>query len=130
MFDFLTHLLDTTGFPPRWYCGDWTVGHGLLHIFSDLSVWLAYVAIPCVLGFFVLRRKDIPFRTGIPAVRGVHPGLRHDPPDGGNHLLVARLPLSGGPQAGNRHCLLEHGPGTRAGDSESPGDAQSRRTRA
>ena len=62
MFDFLTHLLDTTGFPPRWYCGDWTVGHGLLHIFSDLSVWLAYVAIPCVLGFFALRRKDIPFR--------------------------------------------------------------------
>ena len=26
-------------------------------------MWSAYLAIPCVLGFFVLRRKDIPFRS-------------------------------------------------------------------
>jgi PAS domain S-box-containing protein len=63
MFDFLTHLFDTAGFPPRWQCGNWTAGHGWLHILSDLGVWSAYVAIPCVLGYFVLRRKDIPFRT-------------------------------------------------------------------
>src|SRR3954467_1542799 len=63
MYDFLTHLFDTSGFPPRWYCGDWTPGHGWLHIVSDLSVWSAYVAIPCVLGYFVVRRKDIPFRS-------------------------------------------------------------------
>ena len=63
MYDFLTHLFDTSGFPPRWYCGDWTPGHGWLHIVSDLGVWSAYVAIPCVLGYFVLRRKDIPFRS-------------------------------------------------------------------
>src|SRR5205085_2154458 len=62
MFDFLSHLFDTTGFPPRWYCGAWTSGHGWLHILSDLGVWSAYVAIPCVLGYFVLRRRDIPFR--------------------------------------------------------------------
>jgi PAS domain S-box-containing protein len=62
MFDFLTHLFDTSGFQPRWYCGDWSAGHGWLHILSDVSVWSAYVAIPCVLGYFVLRRKDIPFR--------------------------------------------------------------------
>jgi signal transduction histidine kinase/ActR/RegA family two-component response regulator len=63
MLDFLTHLFDTSGFPPRWRCGVWTEGHGWLHILSDLGVWSAYVAIPCVLGYFVLRRKDIPFRT-------------------------------------------------------------------
>jgi PAS domain S-box-containing protein len=63
MFDFLTHLLDTSDFPTRWHCGNWTVGHAWLHILSDLGVWSAYVAIPCVLGYFVLRRKDIPFRT-------------------------------------------------------------------
>ncbi len=62
MFDFLTHLFDTSDFPPRWQCGNWTTGHGWLHILSDLGVWLAYIAIPCVLGFFVLRRRDIPFR--------------------------------------------------------------------
>jgi PAS domain S-box-containing protein len=63
MFDFLRHLFDTADFPARWHCGNWTTGHGLLHILSDLGIWSAYLAIPCVLGYFVLRRKDIPFRT-------------------------------------------------------------------
>jgi PAS domain S-box-containing protein len=63
MLGFLSRLLDTSGFPPRWHCGVWTPAHGWLHILSDLGVWSAYVAIPCVLGYFALRRKDIPFRT-------------------------------------------------------------------
>ena len=63
MFDFLTHLFDTTGFPSRWKCGDWTPAHGWLHIASDLSVWSAYFAIPCILAYFVLRRRDVPFPT-------------------------------------------------------------------
>src|SRR6516162_5058900 len=62
MFDFLSKLLDTSDFPARWHCGSWTAGHGWLHILSDLGVWSAYVAIPCVLGHFVLRKKDMPFR--------------------------------------------------------------------
>ena len=61
MLDFVTHLLDTTDFTARWDCGNWSVPHGLLHILSDLGVWSAYVAIPIVLGFFVLRRRDLPF---------------------------------------------------------------------
>ena len=61
--DFFAHLLDTSDFPTRWHCGNWTAGHGWLHILSDLGVWSAYLAIPCVLGYFVLRRRDIPFRT-------------------------------------------------------------------
>ena len=63
MYDFLTHLFDSSGFPARWQCGNWTPGHGWLHILSDLGVWSAYLAIPCVLGFLVLRRQDIPFRS-------------------------------------------------------------------
>lgn len=63
MRDFLTHLLDTTGFPPRWECGNWTPAHGWLHIASDLAVWSAYFAIPCILAYFVLRRRDVPFPT-------------------------------------------------------------------
>ncbi len=62
MFDFLSKLFDTSGFPPRWRCGAWTPAHGWLNILSDLGVWLAYLAIPCVLGYFILRRKDFPFR--------------------------------------------------------------------
>ncbi len=63
MLSLLTRLVDTSGFPPRWSCGDWTPLHGWLHILSDLAVWSAYVAIPCVLGYFLLRRRDIPFRA-------------------------------------------------------------------
>ncbi len=62
MPDFFRRLFDTSDFPPRWQCGNWTAGHGWLHVLSDLGVWSAYVAIPCVLGYFVLRRKDVPFR--------------------------------------------------------------------
>jgi PAS domain S-box-containing protein len=63
MSEFLSKLFDTSEFPARWTCGNWTTAHGWLHILSDLGVWSAYVAIPCVLGYFILRRKDIPFRT-------------------------------------------------------------------
>lgn len=62
MLDFLYRLFDTSDFPARWKCGHWTPGHGWLHILSDLGVWSAYLAIPIVLGFFLQRRKDLPFR--------------------------------------------------------------------
>jgi signal transduction histidine kinase/ActR/RegA family two-component response regulator len=63
MFDFLSQLFDTTGFPARWQCGTWSDGHGWLHILSDLGVWSAYFAIPCILVYFVVNRRDIPFPT-------------------------------------------------------------------
>jgi signal transduction histidine kinase/CheY-like chemotaxis protein len=61
MGDILTGLLDTSGFPARWQCGVWSDELGWLHIASDLAIWGAYTAIPCVLAFFILRRQDIPF---------------------------------------------------------------------
>ncbi len=60
--DFFTSLFDTLDFPRRWDCGLWSPAHGWLHILSDLGVWSAYLAIPGVLGFFLLRKKDVPFR--------------------------------------------------------------------
>lgn len=63
MIDFLTHLFDTSDFPARWHCGNWTNAHGWLHVLSDLGVWSAYLAIPCVLGYFVASKRDVPFRT-------------------------------------------------------------------
>jgi signal transduction histidine kinase/CheY-like chemotaxis protein len=63
MLDFLSQLFDTSDFPARWHCGNWTAGHGWLHILSDLAVWSAYFAIPCLLVYFVLRRRDVPFPT-------------------------------------------------------------------
>ena len=61
MIDILTRLFDTSGFPARWHCGEWSDELGWLHILSDLAIWGAYTAIPCVLAFFILRRKDVPF---------------------------------------------------------------------
>ena len=60
--EILFRLFDPSGFTAHWRCGDWTTELGWLHIFADLGVWSAYVAIPCVLAYFVIRRKDVPFR--------------------------------------------------------------------
>lgn len=60
--NFVTQIFDTSDFPARWNCGVWTATHGWLHILSDLTVWLAYVAIPLALAYFTLRRRDLPFR--------------------------------------------------------------------
>lgn len=59
--DPLRLLLDTSGFPPRWRCGSWTPAHGWVHIVADLLIFAAYAAIPAVIAFFALRRKDLPF---------------------------------------------------------------------
>lgn len=61
IIDFFSKLLDTSDFPPRWYCGSWTDGHGWLHIISDLAVWAAYTSIPIALVVFARRRKDLQF---------------------------------------------------------------------
>lgn len=56
-------LLDTTGFPARWNCGTWPPALGWLHIGSDVAIWGAYMAIPLILAYFVIRR-----RTPLPLV--------------------------------------------------------------
>jgi signal transduction histidine kinase/ActR/RegA family two-component response regulator len=61
MLEFLSNLFNTEGYPPRWHCGIWTSGEGWLHILSDIAVFGAYMAIPCVLVFFVIRKRDVPF---------------------------------------------------------------------
>jgi len=59
---FLGGIFNTDGFPPRWECGTgWTPGLGWLHIGSDFAIFGAYFAIPLVLAFFALRRRDVPF---------------------------------------------------------------------
>jgi len=60
--DFWRNLFNTDDFPARWYCGQWTDGHGWLHVLSDLAIWSAYFAIPCVLGYLMVQRKEFPFR--------------------------------------------------------------------
>ncbi len=59
----LKNLFDAADFPARWNCGRWTAPHGWVHIISDVLVFGAYVAIPCVLWYFIRKRKDVPFTT-------------------------------------------------------------------
>ncbi len=56
-------LFDTSGFPPRWTCGQWTDLHGWIHIVCDLLIFGAYFAIPVLLVWFLRKRRDVPFPT-------------------------------------------------------------------
>ena len=62
MVDFFRKLFDTSDFPARWHCGQWTDFHGWLYIGSNLIIWAAYFGIPLTLLYLVQRRRDLPFR--------------------------------------------------------------------
>lgn len=61
MTEFFRKLFDTSDFPARWHCGNWSSGTGWLHIASDIATFGAYVAIPVILLWFVRQRKDLVF---------------------------------------------------------------------
>lgn len=58
---FFSKLFDTTDWPPRWHCGNWTEFHGWFYIISDLLIWSAYFAIPLTILKYVSRRVDTTF---------------------------------------------------------------------
>lgn len=60
VIEFFQRLADTQDWPPRWFCGRWTDFHGWLYIISDLTIWLAYMAIPLILIRFLLVKKGVP----------------------------------------------------------------------
>jgi PAS domain S-box-containing protein len=61
IFYFFKNLLDSSDWPPRWHCGNWTEMHGWLYIVSDLLVWSAYFAIPTVILRYITRKHDPQF---------------------------------------------------------------------
>ncbi|WP_159476532.1 ATP-binding protein [Dyadobacter sp. 3J3] len=58
---FFSGLFDTSDWPARWYCGNWSDFHGWLYIISDILIWAAYFLIPIFLFRLVILRKDFPF---------------------------------------------------------------------
>ena len=62
VLEFFQKLFQTNDWPPRWYCGNWTDFHGWLYIFSDLTVWAAYMAIPLILIRFIIVKQGVPLR--------------------------------------------------------------------
>ncbi len=61
MGDDFSKFFDTSDFPARWYCGNWSDFLGWLHILSDIATFGAYFAIPAVLAYFAHKRNDFPF---------------------------------------------------------------------
>ena len=61
MGEFLSKLFDTSDFPARWQCGNWTAGHGWMHILADVTIFGAYVAIPALILYFMYKKPDIVF---------------------------------------------------------------------
>ena len=54
-------LLDPSGFPKRWQCGQWSDFLGWVHIVSDLAIFGAYLSIPLAILIFLWRRRDFKF---------------------------------------------------------------------
>ncbi len=63
MNEYFSKFFDTSDFPARWYCGNWSEFLGWLHIVSDVATFAAYFAIPAVLIYFVRKRDDFPFHN-------------------------------------------------------------------
>ena len=57
----ISKLFDTSDFPARWHCGNWSAAHGWTHIVADISTAAAYFAIPALLVYFISKRRDFPF---------------------------------------------------------------------
>ncbi len=63
VIEFIKGIFDTTLWPRRWACGEWSDFHGWLYIISDFSIGLAYTGIPIIIGAYILKRyRDIQFR--------------------------------------------------------------------
>jgi len=57
----MSGFFDTSGFPARWHCGDWSSWVGWLTIGSDLAIFTAYTAIPLTIIWYMRKRGDVPF---------------------------------------------------------------------
>lgn len=61
MPSFFLEIFDTSDFPARWHCGNWSEAHGWLHVLSDLAIGAAYMSIPLAVLLMVLRDDKILF---------------------------------------------------------------------
>ena len=57
MKEFFSNIFDTSKWPPRWYCGEWTDFHGWLYIISDLLIWASYMTMPLTILYFIKKKK-------------------------------------------------------------------------
>jgi PAS domain S-box-containing protein len=58
---YLKMLFSSSPYMPHGYCFLWNPGLIGLHLISDLLIALSYLSIPFTLGYFVRKRRDLPF---------------------------------------------------------------------
>src|SRR6187551_2436165 len=58
---FFERLFDSSDWPARWHCGQWTEFHGWLYLISDLLIWSAYFSIPLVIIKYITKKNDTQF---------------------------------------------------------------------
>lgn len=63
MGDSLARLFAMSEVPSRWDPGSWSSSLGWLHLLAELGVWSACFALPCVLGYLLLHKREVSFRT-------------------------------------------------------------------
>ncbi len=62
MLESLRLLVDTSDFPARWNCGNWSPAHGWVHILADLAIASAYAMIPLAIARYCwLKRSELAF---------------------------------------------------------------------
>ncbi len=54
-------FFDTSGFPARWHCGEWSDVLGWMTISSDVAIFLAYTAIPLIIIAYLRKRPEVHF---------------------------------------------------------------------
>ncbi len=61
--EFFKRLFSPSGWPARWYCGNWTAFHGWLYIISSVLIALAYFSIPLILLYLIRKAQNkLPFQ--------------------------------------------------------------------
>lgn len=62
LIEYLSNIFAVDQWPARWFCGNWSDFHGWLYIISSFAIWGAYFTIPVIIGWFVSKKKNLPFK--------------------------------------------------------------------
>lgn len=62
ILEFFRELFSSDAFMPRWKCGKWSEFHGWMYVLADITIFLAYMAIPVAIYYFIRKKfGSLPF---------------------------------------------------------------------
>jgi hypothetical protein len=120
--EWLVKLFDTTDFPRRWDCGNWSEAFGWTYISADLLIASAYFAIPLSIFIYYSRRREeiyFPALYGLFAAFIFFCGVGHF--INASLFLATLVPTFRSYQRHHRDCFM----GDRGGFDPSPSRSRS-----